>query len=71
MEKDKSFMESFMAGDASIDDLSDYIEFWHTHKTGISLREFLGITKDEYDRWAKSDDAIFYEFLRYRQIKLV
>lgn len=28
--------------------IDDKIEYWHTHETGNSLREFLGMTKQEY-----------------------
>lgn len=29
-------------------DIDDKIEYWHTHETGNSLREFLGMTEQEY-----------------------
>ena len=28
--------------------IDDKIEYWHTHDTGNSLREFLGMTEQEY-----------------------
>ena len=28
--------------------IDDKIEYWHTHETGNSLREFLGMTEQEY-----------------------
>ena len=35
---------------SSLEDLTydDKIEYWHTHETGNSLREFLGMTEEEY-----------------------
>lgn len=29
--------------------VDDKIEYWHTHETGNSLREFLGMSKEEYE----------------------
>ena len=28
--------------------IDDKIEYWHTHDTGNSLREFLGMSEQEY-----------------------
>ena len=28
--------------------IDDKIEYWHTHETGNGLREFLGMTEQEY-----------------------
>ena len=34
----------------NLEDLTydDKIEYWHTHETGNSLREFLGMKEEEY-----------------------
>jgi len=32
------------------------VEYWHTHETGNTLCEFLGLTEDEYNNYLKSDD---------------
>lgn len=34
----------------------DYIEYWHTHDTGNTLREFLGFTESEYEQWMKTGE---------------
>ena len=34
-------------------DLDDYIEYWHTHETGNTLQEFLGLTDYEYEIYIK------------------
>ena len=40
-------------------DLNDRVEYWHTHETENSLREFLGISAEEYQLWlTKGDDAL-------------
>lgn len=32
--------------------IDEKIEYWHTHDTGNSLREFLGMTEEEYLNFA-------------------
>ena len=34
------------------------IEYWHTHETGNSLREFLGMTEQEYLEFCLPKQAI-------------
>ena len=38
--------------------IDDKIEYWHTHETGNSLREFLGMTKQEYLEFCMPKQAI-------------
>ena len=64
---DKSFIESCLDGDATLFELDDYIEYWHTHDTDISLKEFIGMTDYEYEQWGKSSDAILRDILYCRQ----
>lgn len=63
---EKSFIERCLDGEADIFDLDSYIDFWHTHETGISLREYLGLTPYEYGMWGCSSDKIFRDILRCR-----
>jgi hypothetical protein len=48
--KAKSFMVALLDGKARIDEMDDYVQRWHdgAHKDGQTLREFLGMTADEY-----------------------
>ena len=34
------------------------IDYWHTHDTGNSLCEFLGLTEDEYEKYLKPDGKL-------------
>ena len=70
---EKSFIEKCLDGEADIFELDNYIEFWHTHDTDVSLRDFLGLTPYEYERffylrlmWGRSNDSIFRDILRCR-----
>lgn len=63
---EKSFIEKCLDGEADIFELDNYIEFWHTHDTDVSLRDFLGLTPYEYEMWGRSNDSIFRDILRCR-----
>ncbi len=62
-----SFIVDCLNADATLFDLDRYVEYWHTHDTGNSLQEFLGLTDYEYEQWGKSSDIIFRDILRCRR----
>lgn len=62
-----TFIDACLNGQASLNELENYIEYWHTHNTGNSLREFLGLTNSEYEQWAKSSDSIFKDIIQARR----
>ena len=49
-----SFIEKCINGDASLDEIDDYINEWHDSdlSNGIELHEYLGMTWKEYSIWA-------------------
>jgi len=49
-----SFIEKCINGDASLDEIDDYIDEWHDSdlSNGIELHEYLGMTWKEYSIWA-------------------
>ena len=61
-----TFVSACLEGEADLFDLDDYVDYWHDNDTGISLREFLGLTPYEYQEWGKSSDSIFRDILRCR-----
>ena len=44
-------------------DLEARVEYWHTHETGNTLREFLGISRKEYEVWLTEGDEALLEML--------
>lgn len=56
----KSFVDKCIDGDALIFEIDDYVKDWHTGKYSISLSEFLGMTKKEYNAWMLDDSIITY-----------
>ena len=61
------FMEACLYGIAKPKDIDFYVEYWHTHNIDMTLREFLDLSKKEYELWCKSDDATIEEFLDKRR----
>ena len=49
-----SFIEKCINGDASLNEIDDYIDEWHDSdlSNGIELHEYLGMTWKEYSIWA-------------------
>lgn len=63
----KTFIELCLEKKASPEDVDDYVELWHTSKggQGRDLREYLGMTKEEYAAFMK-DPASLYKTLYAR-----
>ena len=58
MSKSKTpFVELCLRGEASPDEIDEFVEHWHDHPEG-SLHNFLGMKKSEYALWVKDPDAL-------------
>ena len=44
-------MTKFMRGEASADQIDDYIDAWHRSRSKLLLPAYLGMTKEEYAAW--------------------
>lgn len=55
---------------ASVLEIDDFIEYWHKHETGNDLPEYLGMTDDEYIKWAKDSNHVLTRFIELRRQKL-
>lgn len=66
----KNFIDDCLNADATLFQLDDYIEYWHTHDTNNTLQEFLGMTDYEYEQWGISSDVILRDILRCRRENL-
>lgn len=56
--KDQKFIDAVMAGDALIDDIDDYVAYWHENSNGMSVFDFLGLSEAEYGAWVEEEDAL-------------
>jgi hypothetical protein len=59
----KPYADALRSGEINYDIIDDYIEYWHTHDTGNSLQEFLGMTKDEFVKYIKHGDRYIFDIL--------
>lgn len=55
---DRNYIDACRAGEASLDAIDVYIEYWHTHETNRTLQEFLGMTPCEYAQWIRAGEDI-------------
>ena len=46
-----TFLEQARAGTVGADDVDDFVARWHAGDGEGTLREFLGLTDEEYGRW--------------------
>ena len=62
----KNFMTECINKNVSPEDIDDYVDYWHTHETNCTLREFLGLTANEYVMWATHGNDVLYEIIKNR-----
>lgn len=48
-----NFIEKCVSGTCSVNEIDDYIEYWHNNDTGNTLSEFLGMSDDEFNLYTK------------------
>ena len=61
-----NFIDACLHGAVDINDIDDYVEYWHNNHMDIRLREFLGMTVTEYEEFLNHDNSIIEEILRCR-----
>lgn len=56
----KNFILDCIQGDAIIDDLDKYVDYWHenSEKLKCGLRDFLGMSPTEYNYFLKDEDYL-------------
>ena len=66
-----SFIDACVAGLAGIDDVDDYIDYWHDggHRSGLELHEFLGMNDSEYGLLLRTGgaDSVLLDAIARRQ----
>lgn len=55
----KTFMEKCVDGEASVEEVDEYVEYWHTHEIDMPLHEYLGLSPSEYALWGERRQWIF------------
>lgn len=65
-----NYIYDCLNGDALWTDIDDYVEYWHSHDTGCTLKAFLGMTDYEYEQWIKNSDNILKDIFYCREYEL-
>ena len=47
----RGFLDLCVSGQASADEIDDFVDAWHESNSTQTLAEFLGMTAAEYQRW--------------------
>ncbi len=56
---EQTFVDAVLAGLASLDQVDDWIERWHTSETGdTELHDFLGLQEAEMESWMQSSETL-------------
>lgn len=63
----KNFVSACLEDESVVDEIDDYVEYWHTHEINISLYEFLGLTDEEYRDWLIYGDDVLRKILYCRR----
>ena len=62
-----NFIDSCLNNSAAPLDVENYVEYWHTHDINCSLREYLGMSAEEYTLWLKRGDGVLADIIRRRR----
>lgn len=70
LSKQPTFMDLYSDGHALADEIDEFIDRWHSESPTavghlISLHEFLGMTRDEYEAWVH-DASVLPHIVRAR-----
>jgi hypothetical protein len=56
------FFDLYSRGEAQAEDIDDYVDRWHDNADAqaatLSLHEYLGLTKAEYDHWVQAPGSL-------------
>jgi len=53
-----AFIQKCLSGEATLDQIDDYIDEWHDSQSNETLASFLGMTEAEYALWVKNPGAL-------------
>ena len=54
----RTFVLACLAGDLDLDDIDDYVDEWHAGGTGVTIWDFLGMTREEYGAWVADPESL-------------
>lgn len=63
----KNFIADFFEEGLMIEDIDDYVEYWHNNEVEQSLKDFLGLSDYEYEMWLKEGNDVIRDILYCRR----
>lgn len=57
---DDTFVAQALHGEATLDDIEDFVAAWHESDDSRELHEYLGMTWEEYALWVERPEALRY-----------
>lgn len=59
----KNFILDFFEEGLMIEDIDDYVEYWHNNEMEQSLKDFLGLNDYEYEKWLHEGNDVIRDVL--------
>lgn len=59
----KNFIIDFFEEGLMIEDIDDYVEYWHNNEMSQSLKDFLGLNNYEYEVWLQEGNDVIRDVL--------
>jgi hypothetical protein len=53
-----TFIDSFLEGKATLDEIDDFVDRWHESGADDSIYKFLGMTWNEYKLWVEDPTSL-------------
>jgi hypothetical protein len=63
----KNFINDFLTEGLLIEEIDDYVEYWHNNDSDESLQGFLGFTDYEYEVWMQEGNDVVRDILYCRR----
>ena len=63
----ETFIELCLKGNALLEEVDDYVDYWHNSSENVGLRNFLGMSKSEYSLWLNDPDVLPYVIYSRRE----
>lgn len=59
----KNFILDFFEEGLMLEDIDDYVEYWHNNEMSQSLKDFLGLNNYEYEVWLQEGNDVLRDVL--------
>ncbi|MDE5589224.1 MAG: hypothetical protein K2J60_08815 [Acetatifactor sp.] len=59
----KNFIIDFLEEGLMLEDIDNYVEYWHNNEVEQSLKDFLGLNDYEYEVWLQAGNDVIRDIL--------